>query len=164
MVMTRTRLDRRSLLKATGVTLVGAMAGCGGGGDDSGSNGNSVPDRIDSFLSGSPDVGNYDGTWDDLTGQDQIVVDVGAPGNGTNQAFAPVAFKASTGTTIEWQWTGQGGLHNVVSVDDSDFQFDSGQAKTSRDPFTQTFDGTGIGLYVCEPHQAIGMKGAFQIV
>lgn len=162
--MTADCLDRRSVLQATGVTLAGAIAGCGGGSDAGGTDGNPVPGRIDNFLSGSPDVGNYNGTWEDLTGQDEIVVKVGAAGNGTNQAFSPVAFKASVGTTVEWRWTGEGGLHNVVATSESDFAFDSGEPKTAGDPFTHRFETTGIGLYVCEPHRAIGMKGGFQIV
>jgi len=162
--MSRVTFDRRTLLKASGTALAAAVAGCGGGSDEDGSGNTNVPSRIDNHLSGSPEVGNYDGTWEDRTGQSEVVIKVGGAGNGNNQAFVPAAFKVSVGTTVEWHWTGEGGFHNVVSAEGSDFDFDSGQATTDRDPFTKRFETTGIGLYYCEPHRSIGMKGGFQVV
>lgn len=161
--MPRHTFDRRSVLKATGIALATGVAGCSGDSGDSGDD-DTVPDPIDEFLSDSPEVGNYNNTIEDLTDSDEIVIKVGATGNGQNQAFAPVAATISTGTTIEWRWTGQGGIHNVVSEPGSDFSFDSGEPTSSRDPFTQTFDSTGYGLYVCEPHRPVGMRGAFEVV
>lgn len=165
--MSDDRFDRRDVLRASGVGLVAALAGCGGGGDgdgggDSGNGDSDVPSRIDDFLSGS--TSNYDGTIADQTGQDEVVIDVGASGNGGNRAFSPPAVRISSGTTVSFQWTGQGGLHNVVSTDDSDFDFDSGDPKMSGDPFEQSFDDTGIALYLCGPHQSAGMYGGIEIV
>lgn len=144
--------------------MLAGLAGCGGdgGGDGGGDSGNSdVPSRIDDYLS---PAGNYDGTIVDNTGQDEVVVDVGAAGNGGNRAFAPPAVRISTGTTVSFEWTGQGGLHNVVSTDDSDFDFNSGDPKISGDPFEQSFDNTGIGLYYCGPHESAGMLGGIEVV
>lgn len=162
--MTGDTYDRRSLLKATGTALAATVAGCGGSPGENGEGNTNVPGRIDNYLSGSPEVGNYDGTWEDHTGESEVVIKVGGAGNGNNQAFVPAAFKVSVGTTVEWHWTGQGGFHNVVSAPASDVAFDSGEPKTDRDPFRKRFETTGFGLYYCEPHRSIGMKGGFEVV
>lgn len=184
--MTDDSLNRRKFVAATGLAAVGALAGCTGNGGDGGGDGNGgdggdtdtptpsptpggdggtggAEDRIETFLTAEPATSNYDGVVDE-TGKDEVVVEVGAQGNGGNFAFAPPAVKVSSGATVSWQWTGKGSLHNVVSTDDSDFDFDSGDPKESGDPFEQSFDDTGVGLYICEPHKALGMKGAVWVV
>ncbi|MEF8842863.1 MAG: halocyanin domain-containing protein [Haloarculaceae archaeon] len=123
--------------------------------------GSEARSRVEEYLS---EVGNYEGEIVDATGVDEVVVAVGAEGNGGNFAFEHPAIAVSPGTTVSWQWTGQGGQHNVVSEDPSGFDFDSGSAKTSGDPFEQSFDGGGVGLYVCVPHASLGMKGAVVVV
>ena len=132
-------------------------SGGGGGGADVSDEQQS---RVDEFV----DSDNYDGTIVDMTGQDEVVVEVGAPGNGGAFAFDPPAVAVSSGTTVSWQWTGEGGQHNVVSTEDSDFDFDSGDPKESGDPFEQSFDNTGVGLYVCEPHASLNMVGAVVVL
>jgi halocyanin-like protein len=117
--------------------------------------------RVDEFLS---DAGNYDGDIMDATGMDEVVVAVGAEGNGGNFAFEHPAIAVSPGTTVSWQWTGEGGQHNVLSEDPSDFDIDSGDPKTSGNPYEQSFDSAGVGLYVCTPHVSLGMKGAVVVV
>jgi halocyanin-like protein len=117
--------------------------------------------RVDEFLT---DVGNFEGEIMDATGMDEVVVAVGAEGNGGNFAFRYPAVAVSPGTTASWQWTGQGAGHNVVSQDSSDFEFDSGDAVQNRDPFERTFDSAGVGLYVCVPHESLGMKGAVVVL
>ncbi|MFC7175591.1 plastocyanin/azurin family copper-binding protein [Halosegnis marinus] len=52
----------------------------------------------------------------------------------------------------------------MASDGDSDFDFDSGDPKQTGDPFEQSFDDTGVGLYVCEPHRSLGMKGGIVVV
>lgn len=72
----------------------------------------------------------------------------------------------STGTEILWDWTGEGGQHNVAAAPDaqlgeSDYVFDPGQLLSAADTeYTDTFEETGRSLYQCEPHLAVGMKGA----
>lgn len=163
------RFDRRTFLKGAGtVALAGVAAGCsGGGGDgdssptDGGDGGNETveaPEAVATFLEGA---NNYDGVVD-MTGESEVVVDVGAGANGF--AFAPAAVQVDAGTTISWQWTGEGGSHNVVSASDSTSDFDSGNTKQSGDPFEQSFDNTGNMLYYCTPHRQSGMLGAVVVV
>lgn len=118
-------------------------------------------ERVDSFLA---DVGNYEGEIMDARGMDEVVVAVGAEGNGGNFAFEHPAIVVSSGTTVSWRWTGLGGQHNVVSRDPSDLDFDSGSSKISGDPYEHSFDSAGVGLYVCVPHVSLGMKGAVVVV
>ncbi|MEF8868583.1 MAG: halocyanin domain-containing protein, partial [Haloarculaceae archaeon] len=122
--------------------------------------GEAARDRVDEFLE---DARNYGGTVGDATGTDEVTVAVGAEGNGGYFAFDPPAVAVSPDTTVSWRWTGQGGQHNVVSQDPSDFAFDSG-TKVSGDPFERSFGGSGVGLYVCTPHLGLGMKGAVVVV
>lgn len=122
--------------------------------------GGQVSQEIDDFLS---DANEYTGTIEDATGQSEVTIDVGAGSNGF--AFAPAAVRVSTGTLVHWQWTGRGALHNVVSVSGSDASFDSGDPAQGSEPsYEQTFDQPGTMLYVCEPHEAVGMLGAIEVV
>lgn len=105
-------------------------------------------------------VGYWDEQTTDLTGEGVVTVEVGGQAN-NNLSFNPVAIHVDPGTSVEWEWTGEGGAHNVVAEDDS---FTSGapiaEAGTT---FTQTFDGDGITNYYCQPHQSQGMKGAVAV-
>ncbi|WP_435194421.1 halocyanin domain-containing protein [Natronomonas sp. EA1] len=181
--MTDSQLSRRSFVAAAGAASLTALAGCSSGGDATPEpteeptdeptdeptaeptpteGGGSGPEaRVTDFLQSDPAAGNFDGNIADMTGMDSVTVEVGAEGNGGNFAFAPPAFRIDAGTTVEWVWTGKGGAHNVASVSDSDFDFTNGDPKESGDPYTQSFDNTGVGLYECEPHASLGMKGAF---
>ncbi|SMO69693.1 halocyanin domain-containing protein [Halorubrum cibi] len=169
--MTR-QLSRRRYVVGTGAALTtGALAGCsGGGGGDGGSGGDGsagepaddVPSEIDDYLSEN-EARLYEGTIADYTGEDEVVVDVGAGEVGF--AFDPAAIRIDAGTTVVWEWTGQGGAHNVASAEGSDASFDSGDAIGEEGTtFERTFEEAGIQLYYCTPHQANGMHGAIEIV
>ena len=81
-------------------------------------------------------------------------VEVGA-GSGTS--FAPEEVTIAPGDTVVWEWTGEGGAHNVVAKDGA---FDSGNKKEgSGITFEHTFQETGEFPYVCEPHEPVGMVG-----
>jgi halocyanin-like protein len=110
-----------------------------------------TPAEIQNWLS---DVSNYDAVRD-LTGQGSVTIGVGAQGNNGNFAFGPPAVRIDAGTTVTWEWTGKGGSHNVV--DDSGSFESSLQASGS---FEHTFDSPGTFKYFCQPHRALGMKGA----
>ncbi|WP_420871443.1 halocyanin domain-containing protein [Halomicrobium salinisoli] len=103
------------------------------------------------------DVSNFDGTVDQ-TGQDSVTVAVGAEGNDGAFAFEPAAVAVSPGTTVQWEWTGQGGGHNVVSPEDG--PLDSETYSESGVNYEQTFEEEGTFRYVCVPHESLGMKGA----
>ncbi|WP_256403511.1 halocyanin domain-containing protein [Halorubrum salinum] len=170
------RLSRRRYVAGTGAALaLGTLAGCSGGGDGgSGGNGggddsgggseaealDDVPSALDEYLS---DARLYDGSILDYTGEDEVTVRVGAGDVGF--AFDPPAIRVDAGTTVVWEWTGQGGAHNVQSAEDSASEFNSGSAVTEEGTtFEQTFDSAGIQLYYCLPHQTSGMLGGIDVV
>jgi halocyanin-like protein len=111
------------------------------------------PDYGDWFS----DVDNYDGTVD-LRGQSEVTVDVGAQGNGGAFAFGPAAIRVDPGTTVIWEWTGEGGQHNVLTEEGVEL----GSELTAEAGFTfeHTFEEEGVTTYYCQPHRALGMKGA----
>lgn len=107
---------------------------------------------------------NYDGSIDDRREEDPVTVDVGTGDAGTE--FDPPAVAVSPGTTVRWEWTGEGGAHNVEAepddqIGESDYEFSSGDPVDEEDEtYEQTLDEAGIALYHCEPHLSVGMKGA----
>ncbi|QKY15417.1 halocyanin domain-containing protein [Halorubrum sp. CBA1229] len=160
--MTRRTLDRRTFVRTTAALgAATALAGCGGSGD--GGDGGSGDGGGQQFLSEEPD---YDGWFDDannyeqtvdMTGSDSVTVDVGA---GEGLAFGPAAVAVSSGTTVTWEWTGEGGQHNVSG---SDGDFESETIGEEGHTFEHTFEESGIHTYVCTPHEAVGMKGAVYV-
>jgi halocyanin-like protein len=101
---------------------------------------------------------NYDGSVTDRTGTERATVMAGVPGNGGNFAFDPPVLKVSTGTTVAWEWTGEGGGHDVRFHD-----LDAGSGDITPAPgvhFEYTFDSAGVYRYACAPHRALGMVGA----
>ena len=143
-------MSRRGLLR-TGAAGVAATAGLAA---SSGSVAAAYGDWFD-------DVDNYDGTHD-YRGQEEVRIEVGAGENGLR--FGPAAVLIDQGTTVVWEWTGEGGNHNVVAEDDT---FDSGEAVGEEGTtFEHTFDDAEEGdvfEYVCTPHIGVGMKGAIAI-
>jgi len=106
------------------------------------------------------DVSNFDGIVD-RRGEDEVTVEVGVEGNGDYWAFGPAAVRVDPGTTVVFEWTGEGGAHNVVADDGS---YSSGDAVLDAGTtFEQTFEETGISKYYCDPHLAVGMKGAIVV-
>lgn len=63
-------------------------------------------------------VSNYGGT-PDLRGRDAVGVEVGARGNLGYYKYVPAAIAVSPGTTVEWTWSGKGGVHDVRAENDS---------------------------------------------
>ena len=147
-------LSRRWFLRGTTAALaVGTLAGCTGDGDG-------PSEDVENHLS---DAKNYEGSLEDMTGESDVTIDVGAGPNG--YAFDPAAVRISSGTTVIWEWTGKGGAHNVASVEGSETEFDSGESVEGEDnEYEQSFDSAGSQLYICEPHKAQRMKGAIEVV
>ncbi|ACM56750.1 halocyanin domain-containing protein [Halorubrum lacusprofundi] len=185
--MTRRTLDRRTFVQTTaavGATV--ALAGCGGSsgdGSDGSSDGSDGSDGSDDGSDGSDggsdgsdggsggggtlseepnydgffdDVSNYDGTVD-MRDADEVTVNVGA---NDGLSFGPAAVAVSSGTTVVWEWTGQGGDHNVSATDG---EFESDTAGEEGHTFEHTFEEAGTYTYVCTPHEAVGMKGAVYV-
>ncbi|AFK18843.1 halocyanin domain-containing protein [Haloferax mediterranei ATCC 33500] len=159
------RFSRRTFLHATAAsTGIALLAGCSSSADtDSGENGDS--DATTTADTESRDFGgwfdrtdNYDGVHD-MTGKDTVSVTVGAEGNGGGYlAFTPAAVKVSPDTTVVWEWTGNGGTHNVVERENG--LFESEITSTEGHTFEYTFEETGEYRYVCVPHEQLGMVGA----
>ena len=105
-----------------------------------------------------------DGGTEDLRGQSEVTVQVGASGNGGNLAFAPAGIWVDPGTTVIWEWTGEGGDHNVETVDGP---ASLGSETVSEAGFTYEFEFTedhaGITNYRCSPHESLGMLGAVAV-
>lgn len=116
--------------------------------------------RVDEWLAG---VDRYDGSVADNTGTDRTTVTVGAAGNGGQFSFAPLVTKVSTDTTVAWEWSGQGGAHNVAFDDEAGDPVDADPAELRTTPgvgYEHTFASAGVYLYACEPHRALGGRGA----
>lgn len=159
------RLDRRTVLRRAGIATLGsiALAGCSApSGGDGGDDGNDDEDDGGTPTSSDPDLGgwldganNYDDTVADMTDSDTVTVEVGA--GSTGLAFGPAAIRISTGTEVQFEWTGSGGGHNVHAMEGASFQsdiyIDSGVH------FSHTFEESGTVKYRCDPHQSV-MKGA----
>ena len=109
-------------------------------------------------------IDGVDGGEEDLRGQDEVTVDVGAAGNGGDLAFSPAGIWIDPGTTVTWEWTGAGGEHNVETVDgpaDLDSELTAEAGFTYEHEFTE--DDEGITDYVCAPHEGLDMKGAVAV-
>ncbi|WP_018258298.1 halocyanin domain-containing protein [Halomicrobium katesii] len=170
-------LNRRTLLRSTGaIAAAGLLAGCSGdgGGDatesatddemtesatDSGGSSMEASDEVAEYLG---ETSNFDGTVADMTGQDTVTVTVGSEANGGAFGYDPAAVQISSGTTVEFEWTGNGGTHNVKS--EGDGPLDSGGAvDTEGVEYEHTFESSGTFRYYCTPHESLGMKGAIVV-
>jgi halocyanin-like protein len=164
--MTHIDTERRKLLLASGTALSVALAGCGGGGGgDDGGNGGGGGDvdvegeysDVHSYLSDNS-ANNYDGSGVDMTGESSVTIEVGAGSSGL--AFGPAAVLVDAGTEITWEWTGQGGGHNVHLMQGPVEEFSSETVSEEGHTYSQTLDSAGNYLYQCDPHSANGMHGA----
>jgi halocyanin-like protein len=141
------RPSRRTVLHgAAGVVATGAAA----------TGTSRVAAAQPSFDGWMSDVGNYQAVFD-RTGESEVRVGVGTEGNGGNFAFGPPAIQVDPGTTVVWEWTGEGGQHNVVS--ESGASFESDLTDEAGFSFEFTFEEEGITKYFCQPHLSLGMKG-----
>lgn len=173
--MSERTLDRRTVLRTTGLAAVAGvtgLAGCSGGsGGSDGGTGTPEPSPTatptqegttggssggtQSFDGWLEDVSNYDGVVD-RTGSSSTTVEVGVEANGGYYGFGPAAVRVSPGTTVTWEWTGQGSSHNVVAEGGS---FESELSGEKGHTFEHTFESTGTYKYACTPHKTLGMKG-----
>jgi len=152
---------RRTVLRASGALAAGTLlAGCSGGsggsgGDDPTDSSGDGGQSLDGWFDG---VSNYDGGTE-KTDSDAVTVEVGVDGNNGTNAFGPAELTVSTGTTVTWEWTGDG-RHNVVAEDGS---FESDYHSSEGATFEHTFEETGTYKYACVPHKSMGMKGAIVV-
>lgn len=78
-----------------------------------------------------------------------------ATGGGFERERATV--RVDPGTTLVWEWSGEGGSHNVAAEDGS---FESEMTGDADHTFEQTFEVSGVTKYACVSHEPTGMKGA----
>ena len=146
---------RHFMTAAAGATTAAAATGTAAaqstteGTEGGGGGGGGQPD-LGGYLDGA---NNFGGSVTDMRGQDEVVVEVGA---GSGLAYGPAAVHVDNGATVVWEWTGEGGAHNVVAEDET---FNSGSTQTSG-TFEYTFEEDGIYDYFCVPHKGSGMLGA----
>lgn len=127
--------------------VVTALSGCLGDGDPP-----ETPEP-DGWFSNVP---NYDG-FEDRTDSDDVTVLVGAGENG--HRFEPPAITVATDTTVVFEWTGDGGGHNVEHEND-DWKNPAGVVDSADHSYERSFSEPGTQRYRCWPHAGIGMKGA----
>lgn len=163
------RTSRRNLLRGLStLSVAAAVAGCNGdeNGDspDSGDDSDSGPEsRVDSYLTEN-DANLYEGTIEDLTGEEEVTIAVGAGDDGL--AYDPPAARIDLDTTVVWEWTGRGGQHNINSESDigSDFEYASGELiGEAGHTWSYQFEETGAAVYYCEAHRAVGHHGGLVV-
>ncbi|MFB6143438.1 MAG: halocyanin domain-containing protein [Halorientalis sp.] len=149
-------MHRRDFIRTAGATAgstaaIAAGAGTAAAAEEGGSGGGGGTPDLGGYLDGA---NNYDGTVVDKTGQDEVTIQVGA-GNGL--AFGPAAVHVDAGATVVWEWTGEGGAHNVVG-ENRDFRSGPPVGEAGH-TYSRTFEQDGIVKYYCQPHRALGMLG-----
>jgi halocyanin-like protein len=153
-------VSRRAFMRtAAGATTTAVATGTAAaqeeGGD--GGSGGGPPD----FGSWFSSTDNFDETVDE-TGNSEVTVQVGVDANGGAFGYGPAAVHVDNGATVQFEWTGEGGAHNVIS--DGEGPLDSGSAvDTSGVEYEHTFEEDGIYKYYCVPHEGLGMKGAIVV-
>ena len=153
-------VSRRAFMRtAAGATTTAVATGTAAaqeeGGD--GGSGGGPPD----FGSWFSSTDNFDETADE-TGNSEVTVQVGVDANGGAFGYGPAAVHVDNGATVQFEWTGEGGAHNVIS--DGEGPLDSGSAvDTSGVEYEHTFEEDGIYKYYCVPHEGLGMKGAIVV-
>lgn len=101
-------------------------------------------------------VPHFDG-FEDYTDRNEVTVLVGTGEQGV--LFDPPAITVTPGTDVVFEWTGDGGQHNVEEAD-GDWQNPEGLVEEAGHSWTRTFDDPGTHRYKCWPHAGAGMKGA----
>ncbi|MFB6106182.1 MAG: halocyanin domain-containing protein [Halobacteriaceae archaeon] len=147
---------RRFLRGAAGGAGVFAATGTAAAAEGGGGGGGGTKPDFGSWIA------DVDGGYKDARGSDSVTVKVGASGNGGNYAFDPSGLWVDEGTTVTWEWTGQGGGHNVHAMKNADYS--SPTASEAGHTFEHTFDSGGqIVEYECQPHASLGMKGSVAV-
>ena len=155
-------VSRRAFMRtAAGATTAAAATGTVAAQESTesgGEGGGGGPPDYGSWFNG---VSNFDETVDE-TGNSEVTVEVGVNNGGQAYGFGPAAVHVDNGTTVQFEWTGEGGTHNVVS--DGDGPLDSGSAVDAEGvQYEHTFEEDGIYKYYCVPHKSLGMKGAIVV-
>jgi len=108
------------------------------------------------------ETSNFDGTVD-RTGQDSVTVEVGVEANGGSYGFGPAAIRVDPGTTITFEWISD--THNILIEEQPSGSGWGGVQNIENTGFSHehTFETEGMYKYYCQPHLALGMKGAIVV-
>ena len=156
------RATRRRFLASVGAVAIGGLAGCfGGDGEDAYYEDEAFVDEddeptYDGYLSRIDYPGTVD--WTDAD-DDALVVFVGTGSEG--MGYAPRSVRIEAGSTLTWEWTGDGGIHDVVHVDG---EFRSAELHDAGETYEYTFEEPGEYAYYCTPHEHRDMKGGVDVV
>jgi len=153
-------VSRRTFMRTAGGAAAagGAVAGASGTAaaqEDGGGGGGQEPDWP------SAAEGNL-GSYQDARGQDEVTIAVGAGDQGL--AFDPTLVWVDPGTTITWEWTGNGGDHNVEVVEGpASFESDVVGEEGYTFSYETSEEDVGITHYHCNPHTSVGMHGGLAV-
>ncbi|RAW46562.1 halocyanin [Halorubrum sp. 48-1-W] len=103
------------------------------------------------------------GSYEDARGESEVTVSVGAGDQGL--AFDPTLLWVDPGTVITFEWTGNGGAHNVQTVE-GEADLDSGDPVDEEGAtyeYEVTEDDAGITHYHCVPHTDVGMHAGLAV-
>lgn len=166
---------RRRYLKSVGIAGAVGFAGCSSDGDSKlkvGDDPTSGTATTGPTPTNQPDIGaqlangylsnvdGYDGSVVSAVSHSRVRILVGADTGGTESAFAPVALRIRTGTTVVWKWTGRGEAHSVISRREG---FEDGEHDTAGETYEYTFDEPGLFRYFCGEHRG-AERGAIHVV
>ena len=105
------------------------------------------------------------GSYQDARGESEVTVQVGAGDQGL--AFDATLLWVDPGTTITFEWTGNGGAHNVQTVDGGGpAGLDSGDPvgeEGATYEYETSEEDAGITHYHCVPHTSVGMHGGLAV-
>ena len=153
-------LTRRAALRTAAGTVAVGVAGAGIAGTAAAQGGVDYGGWFGSGTGG--ETKNFDGTVD-RTRQDSVTIEVGSQGNGGPYAYGPAAVRIDPGTTVTFEWVSN--THNVlIEEQPSDSGWDGVEAIENQGFSHEfTFETEGIYKYYCQPHLALGMKGAMVV-
>jgi halocyanin-like protein len=155
--------SRRALLAATGSAGAALLAGCLGSatsGDDPAAN---TPGPSATSTAPPVDYGGAlagangwtgPGSTVDRRGESTVTVRVGAGEEGLS--FDPVGVHVDAGTTVRWEWTGEGGSHDVHAVSGAGFE---SRVDAEGDVEWTAPDEPTTVRYECRPHTSQGERG-----
>jgi len=153
-------VSRRAFLRAgAGATAVAAGTGTAAAQEEGGGGGNVKP-VFPSYVSDANGPG-----YEDLRGQSEVTVEVGAGSGGF--AFAPTNIWIDAGTTVIFEFVAPS--HNVKPNDQPDggglTGTEGGQFATipEGETYEVTLETGGMYTYNCAPHEGQGMKGAIAV-
>ena len=150
--MSTSDMSRRGFIAAAAGTATVAAA-----------SGTAAAEEVPDWSAYLDDARNFDpNEVDDRRGEDEVTVAVGAGDEGL--AFDPAALWIDPGTNVVFEWTGEGGAHNVETFEGpADMLSETVGDEGFIYEFEFTEDHEGLTEYKCAPHEAQGMKGGIAV-